>query len=470
MAAANFGPRLSGFVFTEKLGSGTYATVYKAYRKDGQREVVAVKCVEKSSLNKISTENLLTEIKLLKTLKHRHIVELKDFQWDDKYIYLIMEYSAGGDLSKFIRSKRALPQHIVKKFLQQIAQALQFLRSKNVAHMDLKPQNILLSATHSPILKIADFGFAQHLRTDQDVDILRGSPLYMAPEIICDRRYHPKCDLWSVGVILYECLFGKAPFHSKSLQELEEKIRDSKPIEIPHGVQISDKCRDLLLRLLQRDPLQRIDFDDFFNHPFIDLEHAPSEHCLAKAIELVRKAVVEDGDKNYELAVTRYCQALDYFVPAIKYESDPVKKDALRERVKQYMNRAEDLKNILKPGQQPRLDESKLIKDLEQMCTDGEKLESALKIIVVAKYKYDTEEFEESLEKYELVLGALIKILHDEPPGARKDLLRSGLDQWLSRAEEIKKYLKVRQLSTHNAAEQLEPAGRSSTAQYCSIQ
>ncbi|CAG2215615.1 ULK3 [Mytilus edulis] len=81
----NLFPSLQGFVFTEKLGSGTYATVYKAYKKTGGRDVVAIKCVLKSGLNKASTENLLREIELLKKLKHQNIVELYDFQWDEKY-------------------------------------------------------------------------------------------------------------------------------------------------------------------------------------------------------------------------------------------------------------------------------------------------------------------------------------------------------------------------------------------------
>uniref|UniRef100_A0A8C9G2S4 non-specific serine/threonine protein kinase n=1 Tax=Pavo cristatus TaxID=9049 RepID=A0A8C9G2S4_PAVCR len=73
-------PRLDGFVLTERLGTGTYATVYKAYSKRDTREVVAVKCVSKRSLNRASVENLLTEIEILKTIRHPHIVELKDFQ------------------------------------------------------------------------------------------------------------------------------------------------------------------------------------------------------------------------------------------------------------------------------------------------------------------------------------------------------------------------------------------------------
>uniref|UniRef100_A0A493TWR2 non-specific serine/threonine protein kinase n=2 Tax=Anas platyrhynchos TaxID=8839 RepID=A0A493TWR2_ANAPP len=77
-------PRLDGFVLTERLGTGTYATVYKAYGKKDTREVVAVKCVSKRSLNRASVENLLTEIEILKTIRHPHVVELKDFQWDSE--------------------------------------------------------------------------------------------------------------------------------------------------------------------------------------------------------------------------------------------------------------------------------------------------------------------------------------------------------------------------------------------------
>lgn len=81
---------------------------------------MAVKCVLKKSLNRLSTENLLTEIELLKLLDHKHIVRLKDFDWDQNYIYIIMEFCAGGDLMSFLRQKRAFPEHVVKRFLQQI--------------------------------------------------------------------------------------------------------------------------------------------------------------------------------------------------------------------------------------------------------------------------------------------------------------------------------------------------------------
>lgn len=452
----NVTPKLKDYVFAEKLGSGTYATVYKACRKTGIREVVAIKCILKTSLNKKSTENLLTEIELLKKLKHEHIVELKDFLWDDKYIFLIMDLCSGGDLSHFLRKKRALPEIVVRRFLQQIALALHFLRLNNVAHMDLKPQNILLSSSVNPVLKIGDFGFAKHILEGTELHTLRGSPLYMAPEIICKRKYDSRVDLWSIGVILYECLFGQAPFASKSFQELEEKITDSKPIELPYGVEVSHKCRDLLLRLLKRNPDERIEFTEFFSHPFIDLEHAPSSTSLEKAKIIVSKAVEADKAENIHDAVQLYGDALEHFVAAIHYEKHSIKKETLRVKVQQYFNRAEELKHMLKPktsysrslstnsntcfstnSSTTNLDE------LIVLATNEEELFKALHEIKRAEIEIREEKYENALKKYESALEVCLQLIQVEPKGRRKELLCAEVRRSMSKAEEIKRYLSV---------------------------
>ncbi|KAH9520193.1 Serine/threonine-protein kinase ulk3 [Bulinus truncatus] len=497
-------PFLNHYVFTEKLGSGTYATVYKAYRKSGEREVVAVKCVLKTSLNKASTENLLTEIELLKTFKHEHIVILKDFQWDANYIYLIMEYCSGGDLSRFIRSKRALPEHMVKRFLQQIASAMKFLWDNNVAHMDLKPQNILLTSETSPQIKLADFGFAKHLFDGDRLYVMRGSPLYMAPEIICRGVYDNRVDLWSIGVILYECLFGKAPFASKSFKELGEKIWDQKPIEIPPGFNISDNARDLILRLLQRHPTMRITFEEFFAHPFVDMEHIPSKDSLPTAKKLIEKAVEKDEQGDYKAAVKLYCEALDYFMPAIHYEKSSEKKTALRAKVKQYMDRAETLKQFMrtelhnpcltpksrtnslprtpslnssptnssspdsssptnKNESSPKTSINKSIscdfsEELKSLCSESQELSAILVLVSAAETEEQKEDFENCLHHYELALGGLLQILPGEPKGRRKDLLNSQVKKWMEKAEKIKSYLDVKNLNTLDTSAQEEQA------------
>nr|CAD7459920.1 unnamed protein product [Timema tahoe] len=296
-------PHVEGYTIVGKIGFGTYATVYKAFRKVGPREVVAIKCVEKSKLSGTAVNNIITEIRLLKLLKYKHIVEMKDFQWDDKY-------------------RNKLPEAVCRKFLQQLAMALKFLRSHNVCHMDLKPQNLLLMTTPALVLKLGDFGFAQYLSPDTYHSSLRGSPLYMAPEILLKHKYDCRVDLWSVGVIMFECLFGRAPYSSDSFQELAEKIKSQAEIEIPHGSSISEECQDLLARLLQHDPAKRIDYEEFFKHPFLDLEHCPSPESYTKAVELVKQAVKNDAEGKQADAFTQYCEALRYFVPLISVDDD----------------------------------------------------------------------------------------------------------------------------------------------------
>lgn len=340
-------PHLKGYHIERRLGTGTYATVYKATLK-GTNEVSAIKCIKKNGLNKTSTDNLLREIKILKQIKHDYIVQLKDFQWDENYIYLIMEYCPGGDLSAFIKSRRTIPEKYVRRFVQQIACALMHLHLKGIAHMDLKPQNILLTSTNNPSLKLADFGFAQYMRDNKQARSLRGSPLYMAPEILKCKVYDRKVDLWSVGVILYEVIFGYAPFVSNTLDELEKKILDDIPIQIPTHIMLSETCKDLLKRLLQRNPAERISFDNFFKHPFVDLDHMAASTSYPIAIELLNKAVKADEKKNYLIAQRYYLQSIEYLIPAIQYEKDVQKKQEIRQKAKIYLKRAEEIAILIK--------------------------------------------------------------------------------------------------------------------------
>lgn len=99
----------------------------------------------------------------------------------------------------------------------------------------------------------------------------------MAPEILLKHSYTPSADLWSIGVILYECIFGHAPYSSKSLDELLHKIKTKHKITILPTAKISIDCRDIMTRLLVHDPEQRITFQQFFDHPFLDLKHDPSD-------------------------------------------------------------------------------------------------------------------------------------------------------------------------------------------------
>lgn len=408
--------------------------------------MVAIKCVAKKSLNKASVENLLTEIEILKGIRHPHIVQLKDFQWNSDNIYLIMEFCAGGDLSRFIHTRRILPEKVARVFMQQLASALQFLHERNISHLDLKPQNILLSSLEKPHLKLADFGFAQHMSPWDEKHVLRGSPLYMAPEMVCQRQYDARVDLWSVGVILYEALFGQPPFASKSFAELEEKIRSNWVIELPLRPPLSQDCRDLLQRLLERDPGRRISFQEFFTHPWVDLEHMPSGESLARATALVVQAVKKDQEGDAAAALSLYCKALDFFVPALHYEVDAQRKEAIKAKVGQYVSRAEELKTIVSSSRALLRQGTSAQDLLREMARDKPRLLAALKVASAAMAKEEEVGGEQdALDLYQHSLGELLVLLAAEPPGRRRELLHTEVQNLMARAEYLKEQVKMKE-------------------------
>ncbi|KAI1376795.1 Serine/threonine-protein kinase ATG1 [Hypoxylon crocopeplum] len=281
--------------------------------------LVAVKSVELARLNKKLKENLYSEIKILKKLRHPHIVALHDCVESSTHINLMMEYCELGDLSLFIKKRERLITHpatcdmarkypsvhnaglhevVIRHFLKQLASALQFLREGNFVHRDIKPQNLLLlpslqhretnkdsrpilSASRDslipavglaslPMLKLADFGFARVLPSTSLAETLCGSPLYMAPEILRYERYDAKADLWSVGTVAYEMISGKPPFRANNHVELLRKIESSDDqIKFSRDCQVSSDLKALIRALLKRNPVTRLSFEDFFSHHVI---------------------------------------------------------------------------------------------------------------------------------------------------------------------------------------------------------
>ncbi|KAJ6646879.1 Serine/threonine-protein kinase ULK1 [Pseudolycoriella hygida] len=186
-------------------------------------------------------------------------------------------YCNGGDLADYLSAKGTLSEDTIRLFLVQLAGAMRALFAKGIIHRDLKPQNILLHhncgkvlpAPSKITLKIADFGFARFLQEGNMAATLCGSPMYMAPEVIMSLKYCAKADLWSLGTIVFQCLTGKAPFQAHTPQELKNFYEEHINLvpKIPTGTS-ADLC-DLLLGLLRRNPKDRMSFDSFFNHSFL---------------------------------------------------------------------------------------------------------------------------------------------------------------------------------------------------------
>jgi serine/threonine protein kinase len=244
-----------------KIGEGSFSKVYRGYIQ----EPVAIKKINLSRI-KNHKSNLEEEIKIMASLKHKNIVNLLDTVRHDGQIYLIMEYCEDGDLKKYLRRQPMKEKH-VRYYLKQLMEGLKYLKTRNIIHRDLKPQNLLLS-NDKKVLKISDFGFAKALSSEESLaETMCGTPYYMAPEIMHNKKYQSKADLWSVGIIMYEMSFGMYPYGENITgpYELRDKI-DSIVIRYPSEIKVSQDGLDLLGGLLEKDPGLRISWEEFFIH------------------------------------------------------------------------------------------------------------------------------------------------------------------------------------------------------------
>ena len=252
------------YFITKKIGKGSFSNVYKAYHKDSKL-VFALKIIDIVNFSPKLLESLDNEIKILINIDHPNIVKLHETVRSKNYIYLVLDYCENGDLHQYIKKNKNLDEKIVKDFFTQASKGLYFLWSNNLIHRDLKPHNLLLTIDN--VIKIADFGFARYIEEAKLLDTLCGSPIYMAPEILKNREYNSKVDLWSMGIILYELLTSKPPFTGKNHVELLNNILSTKFIMPDNS---SKNCSNLLTSLLNVNPNYRIEFFKFFEHPYFE--------------------------------------------------------------------------------------------------------------------------------------------------------------------------------------------------------
>ena len=257
----------------KKIGMGTFATIYHAIEKDLGREV-AIKTIRVPDVKRLA-DNITREIKIMKELKHQNIVRLYDIIYDKDFdnVHLVMEYAPNGNLADFHRKHGSVGEIYVKVYMRQLAAGLQYLLKHGIVHRDLKPQNILMFGQYG--IKLADFGFARSFEGDDMFNTFCGSPLYMAPELLLpskgksNKSYNSKADLWSIGIILYELLTGKIPSYSKTVSQLSHKLMNN-DFKLPASIKVTKECRNLLDRLLIKDPVKRIEWNEFFNHAWFD--------------------------------------------------------------------------------------------------------------------------------------------------------------------------------------------------------
>ncbi len=259
------------YIITDKrLGKGSSATVYKGYNKE-TKEKVAVKIFELDNVNKKIERRAFREINILKTLDHPNIIKIYDYfhSKENNNIYLFLEYCENGCLKKFLGEGGYLEERNAKKIMKQIRNGIKYLYENNIFHRDIKPGNILLNSKYK--VKIADFGLST-FNTSGHFYKLCGSPYYMSPEILVSSKYTRISDIWSLGLVMFNLLYGYHPLKKKKdIISLINFYKSNKEIDIPPGIRpddanISEEGIDLLKRMLRKK--NRIEWNNLFNHPW----------------------------------------------------------------------------------------------------------------------------------------------------------------------------------------------------------
>ena len=261
--------QLSDFDIGKPLGRGKFGNVYLA-REKNSKYIVALKVLFKSQLQKAGVEHQLRrEIEIQSHLRHTNILRLYGYFYDQTRVYLILEFAAKGELYKELTKQKFFGEQRTAGYIASLANALSYCHSKHVIHRDIKPENLLLGINGE--LKIADFGWSVHAPNSRR-KTLCGTLDYLPPEMLEGQPHDSNVDLWSLGVLCYEFLYGRPPFEAPGHNDTYKRITRV-DLSFPSYPAVSEQAKDLMRRLLVKAPKDRLPLQQLRSHPWI-LKHA----------------------------------------------------------------------------------------------------------------------------------------------------------------------------------------------------
>jgi aurora kinase len=281
---------LADFDIGRKLGEGRFGKIYLA-REKATKYAVVLKCISKEAVvHHDLLHQIRREVELHMFCRHRHIIRMLAYFWDDDCIYLVLEHAEGGDLMHALAAQfgpsRRTPDRIAATLVAQLCSALKYLHHHKILHRDVKPENILLK---KGTVKLADFTWAVlcHDRNPHAVNPNRratvcGTLDYMSPELVSGAEYDSGVDCWAVGALTYELLTGNPPFLEETELATCRRIRQGQltasPVSDPL---VSPAAMDFVSRLLAVDATRRMTMAEALRHPWL---------AEARAVELRGKS------------------------------------------------------------------------------------------------------------------------------------------------------------------------------------
>jgi len=261
------------------LGQGYFAVVKAGIDKTtGER--VAIKIVNKDLVEREETLN--NEIDILSKVNHPKIVRMHAIFDTKESLFIVMELMEGGELYEEIIQRSTFTEAEAAIIVKQLLEALVYLHARQIAHRDLKLENLLLAKKGELTVKLADFGLSRLFKPGGEMYTACGTPFYVAPDILLatdETGYGSNVDMWAVGVLLYILLSGRLPFSGDSDDELYKAILEGNLVwKSPQFDEVSADAKDLISHLIIVDTAKRYTAEQALKHPFISTASAKPLH------------------------------------------------------------------------------------------------------------------------------------------------------------------------------------------------
>ncbi|GMI03131.1 hypothetical protein TrRE_jg5845 [Triparma retinervis] len=299
---------LSDFKVEGKLGSGSFGTVYRAYRlKDGLSYVI--KTIQIGELTHTEQLEAINEVKLLASIQSPYVVKYFDSFVENETLYIVMEYCNRGDLKGLLKRRNSkkdthLESNRCWSLMLQMMLGLYDIHCQKVLHRDMKTANVFLTANPDPdsgpryFVKIGDLGVAKLLGTSTAfANTVVGTPYYLSPELCEDKPYNDKSDVWALGVILYECLTFKHPFEARNQCALILKIIKGKFTPISDDHPADENLKKIVSMCLTHDCAKRPSISDLLSLNYVQDMIDQHDLDLPEKIVRVKKVVGAEGLK-----------------------------------------------------------------------------------------------------------------------------------------------------------------------------
>ncbi|XP_035988552.1 serine/threonine-protein kinase 17B [Fundulus heteroclitus] len=264
-------PLESAYEVTGELGRGKFAVVKRCVEKNTGK-IFAAKFLRKRRRGRDCRAEVVHEMAVLETARFSpRVVKLYAAHETDHDLVLVLEYAAGGEIFDLCVSEELLPENQITRLIRQTLEGVHHLHQNQLVHLDLKPQNILLTSLAPPgDIKIVDFGLARRLGGAGELREILGTPEYVAPEILNYEPITTATDLWSVGVIAYMLVTGESPFAGDDKQETYLNVSQ---VSVDYSrdafTRVSELAVDFIRKLLVKAPEDRPSAAECLSHPWL---------------------------------------------------------------------------------------------------------------------------------------------------------------------------------------------------------